>query len=224
MNPRLKLVVADDHPIFRKGLLEVIAESDEFEVVAAVAHGEEALRVCLERQPDVAILDFEMPRLNGAEVAARLREAGSATAVAVLTAHKDPTIFNRALDAGVAGFVLKDNAAEEIVACIRSVARGEPYVSPSASRLLLQRRDAAARLQERHRGLQDLTPQERRVLRLVSENLTSKEIATRLGTSPRTVENHRFRICEKIGLSGSHSLLKFAFDNKSALAAEPDAP
>ena len=211
------VLIADDHPIFRKGLVEVVGEADGLRLLEAVTDGEEAVTAADRLRPDVVVLDFEMPRLNGVEAARRLRAAELPVALVLLTGHKDEAIFNAAMDAGVQGFLLKDNAAEELVTCIRQVAAGEPYVSPSASRYLIRRRELAEAVRRSRPALELLTETERRVLRLIAENLTTKEIAARLGVSPRTVENHRFRMGDKLGLSGSHSLLKFAFDNKAGL-------
>jgi DNA-binding CsgD family transcriptional regulator len=124
-------------------------------------------------------------------------------------------MFDAFLDLGVAGYVLKENASAELIACLKAVAAGDPYVSPSLTRLLLRRRQAADQLRSERPGIDRLTPAERRILRLIAEDKTSKEIASHLGVSPNTVDNHRANICEKLGLRGTHSLLKFAFDNKS---------
>ncbi len=217
MPEAITVLIADDHPIFRKGLMEVVGEADGLRLLHAVANGEEAVTAAGQLQPEVVVLDFEMPRLNGVEAARAIRAAELPVALVLLTGHKDESIFNAAMDAGMQGFLLKDNAAEELVTCIRQVAAGEPYVSPSAARFLLRRREQAEALRRDRPGLDLLTDSERRVLRLIAENLTSKEIAARLGVSPRTVENHRFRMGDKLGLSGSHSLLKFAFAHRTAL-------
>jgi DNA-binding NarL/FixJ family response regulator len=197
--------------------MEVVGEADGLRLLKAVANGEEAVAAAGQLLPEVVVLDFEMPKLDGVEAARAIRAADLPVALVLLTGHKDESIFNAALDAGVQGFLLKDNAAEELVTCIRQVAAGEPYVSPSAARFLLRRREQAEALRRDRPGLDLLTESERRVLRLIAENLTSKEIAARLGVSPRTVENHRFRMGDKLGLSGSHSLLKFAFAHRTAL-------
>ncbi len=217
MPETITVLIADDHPIFRKGLMEVVGEADGLRLLKAVANGEEAVAAAGQLIPEVVVLDFEMPKLDGVEAARAIRAADLPVALVLLTGHKDESIFNAALDAGVQGFLLKDNAAEELVTCIRQVAAGEPYVSPSAARFLLRRREQAEALRRDRPGLDLLTESERRVLRLIAENLTSKEIAARLGVSPRTVENHRFRMGDKLGLSGSHSLLKFAFAHRMAL-------
>ena len=219
MNP-LRLVIADDHPIFRAGLRAVLARSPEIQVVAEAGDGAEALDQVRQFKPDIAIVDIDMPKCDGLRFAASVRDAQIPVKVVVLTAHPQKEMFDAFLDLGVAGYVLKENASAELIACLKAVAEGEPYVSPSLTRLLLRRRQAADQLRTERPGIDRLTPAERRILRLIAEDKTSKEIATQLGVSPNTVDNHRANICEKLGLRGTHSLLKFAFDNKSRLNAD----
>jgi DNA-binding NarL/FixJ family response regulator len=130
--------------------------------------------------------------------------------------HKDKLHFNKALDLGVDGYVIKDSASVDVVSCLKTVAVGDNYISPSLSSLLLQRTQRAAALQ-RQPGVEDLTSSERRILLLLADHKTSKQIADDLGVSPRTIENHRARICQKLELHGSHALLKFAIEHKSEL-------
>ena len=219
MNP-LRLVIADDHPIFRAGLRAVLARSPEIQVVAEAGDGAEALDQVRQFKPDIAIVDIDMPKCDGLRFAASVRDAQIPVKVVVLTAHPQKEMFDAFLDLGVAGYVLKENASAELIACLKAVSEGEPYVSPSLTRLLLRRRQAADQLRTERPGIDRLTPAERRILRLIAEDKTSKEIATQLGVSPNTVDNHRANICEKLGLRGTHSLLKFAFDNKSRLNAD----
>lgn len=219
MNP-LRLVIADDHPIFRAGLRAVLARSPEIQVLSEAGDGAEALEQVRQFNPDVALVDIDMPRCDGLQFAAAIRDARLPVKVVVLTAHPQKEMFDAFLDLGVAGYVLKENASSELIACLKAVAAGEPYVSPSLTRLLLRRRQAAEQLRSERPGLDRLTPAERRILRLIADDKTSKEIASLLGVSPNTVDNHRANICEKLGLRGTHSLLKFAFDNKSKLNAE----
>jgi DNA-binding NarL/FixJ family response regulator len=219
MNP-LRLVIADDHPIFRAGLRAVLARSPEIQVVGEAGDGAEALDQVRQFKPDIAIVDIDMPKCDGLRFAASVRDAQIPVKVVVLTAHPQKEMFDAFLDLGVAGYVLKENASAELIACLKAVAEGEPYVSPSLTRLLLRRRQAADQLRTERPGIDRLTPAERRILRLIAEDKTSKEIATQLGVSPNTVDNHRANICEKLGLRGTHSLLKFAFDNKSRLNAD----
>lgn len=216
----LRLVIADDHPIFRAGLRAVLARSPEIQVVAEAGDGAEALEQVRQFNPDVALVDIDMPRCDGLQFAAAIRDSKLAVKVVVLTAHPQKEMFDAFLDLGVAGYVLKENASSELIACLKAVAAGDPYVSPSLTRLLLRRRQAADQLRSERPGIDRLTPAERRILRLIADDKTSKEIASHLGVSPNTVDNHRANICEKLGLRGTHSLLKFAFDNKSKLNAE----
>src|SRR6185369_10435986 len=135
----------------------------------------------------------------------------------ILTLYKEERVFNEAIDAGVLGYVLKENAANDLLNCVHAVAGGEPFISPSLSSLLLGRKTRTRQLLEEKPELEKLTPAERRILKLIAEDLTSKEIGQRLEISSHTVENHRANICEKLCLRGSHSLLKFAFANKDRL-------
>lgn len=219
MNP-LTLVIADDHPIFRAGLRAVLARSPEIQVVGEAGDGTEALELVNRLHPAVAIVDIDMPRCDGLRFAAAIRDAKSPVKVVVLTAHPQKEMFDAFIDLGVAGYVLKENASSELIACLKAIAAGDPYVSPSLTRHLLRRRQAADQLRSERPGIDRLTPSERRILRLIAEDKTSKEIASMLGVSPNTVDNHRANICEKLGLRGTHSLLKFAFDNKSRLSAD----
>jgi DNA-binding NarL/FixJ family response regulator len=217
MTPEIHIIIADDHPLLRAGLRQVIESDPRLKVVAEADDGAAALEHITAHQPAVAVLDIEMPRLTGFELLRELRARGQAVAVIFLTMYRDEEMFNEALDLGALGYVLKDSATTDIISAIRAVAAGQHYISPAISALLLKRGARAAALVQQKAGLNDLTPTERRILKLISENRTSKEIAAELFISHRTVENHRANICQKLELKGSHSLLKFAFDHKSQL-------
>jgi DNA-binding NarL/FixJ family response regulator len=131
--------------------------------------------------------------------------------------HEDEDLFNEAMDIGVDGYVLKENAVADLINAIRSVAEGNTFVSPSLTGLLLRRRTQSAELKLEKPGVEFLTPTERRILKLITQDQTTKEIAASLGISTRTVDTHRGNVSKKLHLSGSHSLLKFAFANKSRL-------
>jgi DNA-binding NarL/FixJ family response regulator len=176
-----------------------------------------ALRKIQELKPQAAVLDLDMPQQNGLQVAKKVLDLKLPVAVVILTMHKEERVFNEAINAGILGFVLKENAASELLGCIHAVVAGQPFISPSLSSFLLNRNAHAKDLLKEKPELETLTPAERRILKLIAEDLTSKEIADRLGISFHTVENHRAKICERLNLRGSHSLLKFAFDNKSRL-------
>jgi DNA-binding NarL/FixJ family response regulator len=203
MKRDLTVLIVDDHPLFRRGLREVVEESSHFQIVAEAADGEEALRLVLESKPKIAVIDIDMPRLNGPVVPI------------FLTMYKEEDMFNAALDLGVKAYVLKENAADDILAALESVARGEIFVSPPMLEMSTRRSSRVQQLLLSKPQIDDLTPAERRVLKLIAEDHTTKEIADLLQISARTVENHRLNICQKLNLHGSHSLLRFAFDHKS---------
>ena len=213
----ITVFVAEDHPLFLRGLRETLETDSELRIVGQATNGLEAWHRITELKPRVAVLDIELPGLSGLEIARKLREQKAPTAVLVLTMHKQVEIFEQAMDLGVLGYVLKENAPAELLAGIKRVAAGEPYFSPLVSGYLLNRNTRARSLLQHTPGLMNLTQCQRAILKRIAEDRTSKEIADELGISYRTVENHRSNICERLHLHGSHSLLKFAFDNKLSL-------
>lgn len=215
MAHRITVLIVDDHPLFRSGLRQVIAEDDRFELVGETGDGEAAWQLIQEKKPAVAVLDVNLPGLSGLEIARKLQTERLLTHVIMLTMHKDEETCNRALDFGAKGFVLKENAVEEILKAITVVAGGEHYLSSTISGYLVRRRNRAESLAAKKPGLDDLTKAERRILKLVAEKKTSREIGAELFISPRTVEAHRANICAKLELTGSHSLLQFALENRS---------
>ena len=217
MNTPLKILIADDHPIFRRGLCDVIQTDASLRLVGQASDGEEALKLVGELRPDIAIFDVHMPKLSGLQAARKLIEQESPVKLVLLTMHEDEDLLNEALDLGIQAYVLKENAVEDLLAAVRSVSGGRTFISASLSGLLVRRRTQAEALCREKPGLGSLTPTERRILRLIADDKTSKEIAEILGSAVRTVETHRQNMSLKLGLSGSHSLLKFAYDNKSRL-------
>ncbi len=217
MKPPLTILIADDHPIFRKGLCEVIASDRAFRIVQETGDGVEALRLIQELRPALAILDINMPKLSGLAVIRSLWERRFPAKIILLTMHEDEDLFNEAMNLGVGAYVLKENAAGDLLNAIRCVVDGKTFVSPSLAGLLLRRSQQSAALRREKAGLDLLTPTEGRVLKLIAEDKTTKQIADALGISARTVDTHRQNISHKLHLSGSHSLLKFAYDNKSRL-------
>jgi DNA-binding NarL/FixJ family response regulator len=217
MSKQLRILIADDHPIFRRGLCDVIETDAGLRVVGQASDGETALRLVEEHHPDIVIFDVHMPKLTGMQAARKLIASQPATRVVLLTMHEDEDLLNEALQLGVHAYVLKENAVEELVRAVRAVASGQTFISATLSRMLVQRRERNDALRRDKPGLDSFTPTERRILRLIAEDKTSKEIAEVLGCAARTVETHRQNMSNKLGLSGSHSLLKFAYDNKSRL-------
>lgn len=217
MTAPIRLLIADDHPLLRAGLRQAIMTDPYLEIIAEAADGATALELLTAHQPDVAVLDIEMPRLTGFALLREMRAQRLSTAVVFLTMYRDEEMFNEALDLGALGYVLKDSAMTDITGAIRAAANGQPFISPAISAYLFNRASRAHTFAEQVPGLYTLTQTERRILKLIAENKTSKEIAAELFISYRTVENHRANICQKLELKGSHSLLKFAFEHKAEL-------
>ena len=186
-------------------------------VVGEADDGEAAYEKIRQLGPDVIILDVNMPKVDGFELARMIRERNLEVAVIFLTMYRDEEMFNEAIDLGARGYVLKSSALTDIVDCVRAVASGQHYISPALSSFLLNRRDRATSFARSKPSIRDLTPTELRILRLIAESKTSKEIAAELFISYRTVENHRANICQKLDLHGSNALVKFALEHKSAI-------
>jgi DNA-binding NarL/FixJ family response regulator len=210
---RIRIVMADDHPIVRKGLRLSIEEFEGIEVVAEAGDGKAALEQIQQLKPDLAILDVDMPKLDGLEVARELRKLELETRVIFLTLHTDVDFFNAAFEAGGRGYILKDSGSEDIVAGIRAVASGQMYVSPGMTHVLVNGRSAKAESAKRH-GLDLLTPSERKIMKLIAEGKSSKEIGEEIGIHYRTVENHRTNICRKLEIEGANALLRFTLQHK----------
>ena len=214
----IRVLIADDHPIFRRGLREVIDAEPSLTLVAQVDDGDAAWASIQQERPQVAVLDVDMPGRDGLAVAKAVKEARLPVAVVLLTMHRNERLFNTALDLEVDGYVLKDSAVTEIVSAIRSTAAGQRYVTPLLTEFLLNRHRAA----QHGAGPGDpqlarLTDAERRVLALLADYKTSRDIANELFISVRTVDRHRANIVTKLDLRGAHALLQFAIAHKAEI-------
>jgi len=213
MNKKIKIIIADDHPIFRKGVLSIVNDDSSIEVIGEASSGEDALNLITELKPDIVLLDIDMPVLSGLDVARKLKEQNSKSKVVILTIHKDKEYFDEAMDLDIKAYVLKDSIANDLIECIKLVAKGDYYISPSISTYLVENKKA----KKQESPLVKLTPTELQILKLISQNKTNSQIAEELFRSVRTVENHRNNIVNKLGLKGPHALLLFALENKSRL-------
>jgi DNA-binding NarL/FixJ family response regulator len=217
MKRKTNLIIVDDHPVFRRGLREIIDENPKFQVVGEASGGEMAIRLAKELKPDIAIVDIDMPEMNGLDLVRAFQKSGLAVDVIFLTMYKEEDMFNAAMDLGVKAYIVKDNASDEILAALEKVAAHEPFISQTMTDMGQRRSNRVKELLLGKPQIEDLTGAERRILKLIAEDYTSKEIADKLQISTKTIENHRQNICHKLNLRGSHSLLKFAFDHKSHL-------
>jgi DNA-binding NarL/FixJ family response regulator len=218
MKSKTRILIADDHPLLRRGLRQTIESDEGFEVIGEAANGAEALHIIETLNPQIVVTDVSMPVMGGFDLAREMKKLKPDVAIIFLTMHKDKATFNKAMDIGAKGYLLKDSAMDEIVDALKSVAGGRPFISSQLSIYLLQRMDRIGLLAKQMPALNDLTPTEKRVLKLIAEYKTSKEIAEILHVHYRTVDNHRTNICNKLELQGSHSLLKFAVEHQEELS------
>lgn len=214
---QITLILADDHPLFRKGLRDVIGEDKRFSILEEAGDGERAIELIERHRPRLAVLDIDMPKKSGLEVAAQVLRSKLGTDVIVLTMHDDAEHFDKAMEAGVMGYVLKDSAAGDIVRCIESVLAGKNYISPTLSQHLMKKHDKAKEGMDAKLGISALTSTERKVLTLIAQSKSTKEIADELFISTKTVSAHRSNICVKLNLHGTNALLKFAIEHRGRL-------
>lgn len=209
---KISVFNADDHPILRKGVSDLLRGNEDFDWVGSAGDGKEALDKIRSINPDVAILDIEMPFMTGLDVAKQLLSEGAQTEFALYTLFKDESFFQNAMEVGVKGYLLKESTENEIVDCIKSVAKGYPYVNPSLTKYLIKKGG------EEEEILQELSSHEVNILKLIARQRTSAEIADMLFISPKTVANHRSNISKKLKLAGQQNgLLKWAIEHRDLL-------
>ncbi len=218
MKAETQILIADDHPLLRQGLRQVIESDPTLIVVAEVGDGNSALERLRKLRPHIAVLDVNMPELDGFGVAQAIRKEQLPVEIIFLTAYRERTFFNQALDLGAKGYILKDCASTDIVTGIRAVAAGEYFTSPALTSYLINRQLPTLAQPTVAGDLASLTPTERRILSLIAAYKTSKEIGDELNISFRTVNTHRANICQKLDLQGNHALMKFALAHQDELS------
>jgi len=217
MDKRITIIIADDHPMFRAGVRQAIESDNTLKLLGEAGTGTEALRLIRERKPQVALLDMRMPEMTGLAVAKELYRTNFPVEILFLTMHDEEEWFEKAMEVGVKGYLLKDSLPSDILQGIHAVSSGRYYISPKLSGAMMQRKQESKSLTEEFPDIEKLTEMERKVLKLVGESKSSKEIADELFISPRTVDNHRFHIAEKLGIKGRYKLLRFAMENRKML-------
>jgi DNA-binding NarL/FixJ family response regulator len=203
--PPIRVLLADDHAIVRQGFRLILAQHPDIAVVGEAATGEEAIARTASLDPDVAIVDLDMPGLNGVEATRQIRRSHPRTKVLVLTMHKDAIYVRETLRAGAGGYLLKDSSDSDLVAGVRALARGESFLSPAVSNTVLE--DYRRQVTD---PLDAITNRERQILRMLGAGKTSKNIATELDISVYTVDAHRSRIMKKLQLHSIGDLVRFA--------------
>lgn len=211
---KIRILIADDHGIVRKGLRLQLQQRADFEVVGEACDGREAVRMAEELAPNVVIIDIGMPNLNGIDAAVQMVKHNAEVKVIILSMHSDESYLTRALTAGVKGYLVKETADVDLFRAVDAVAQGKVFFSPAIANTLLE--DYMRQLQQR--GLQDsydlLTDREKEILQLLAEGKSNKEVATTLDLSTYTVETHRTHIMQKLNLHSSADIVLYAVRKK----------
>jgi DNA-binding NarL/FixJ family response regulator len=210
----IRVLLADDHGIVRRGLRYLLENSPSFRVVGEAGDGREAVKLAEELTPDVVVMDIAMPNLNGLDATAQIVKKCPATGVIILSMHSDETYLVRALSAGAKGYLLKDSAEADLIRAVEAVSQGRPFFSPAIAETLLE--DYMRRL--RQQNLKDsydlLTDREKEVLQLLAEGKANKEVATLLNLSLYTVETHRANLMQKLNLHNTADIVLYAVRKK----------
>ena len=212
-----KVVIADDHPIFRRGLVDLIESDSSFTIVGESDCGEKAIDLIKKLKPDIAVVDLSMPDISGLEVVKEIRKTNLAVEFIILTIYKNEEYISKAIDLNVRGYILKENTEDDLLTSLKSVAKGDYYMSHLLSSHLISKKRNMEEFEAKIPSIKSLTTTERRVLKLTAENKSCKEIAEEMCISPKTVENHRSNISNKLNLKGRNKLLQFAIENKSTI-------
>lgn len=208
--PKLRLLLGDDHTLVRQGLRKILEERPDWEVVAEVGDGRDAIRRAVALKPDVAILDVGMPQLNGIDATQQIVRRVPGTRVLILSMHSDEAYVTRALHAGATGYMLKDSAGKDLLKGVAAVAAGKSFFSPAVARLMLDdyvRRAAGVGVADRYDSLSE---REREIFQLIAEGRTSRNVAEVLDISPATVETHRAHILQKLDIHNTAELVLYA--------------
>ncbi len=215
---KIRIMLVEDHVLVREGTKEMLDREEDMEVVAEAGDGEEAVRLVEQRDPDIVIMDIALPKLNGVEATRQIKEISPGTAVLVLTAYDDDEYVFALLEAGAAGYLLKDVSTDELVEAIRAVQAGESMLHPVIARKVVNRFSPQGKEGE-DAPAEELTAREIEVLQLAGEGITNREIADRLSISHRTVQAHLSHIFSKLGVGSRTEAVVYAL-RKGLLAFE----
>lgn len=209
-----KIVVADDHAILRQGLRALLSASDEISIIGEASDGQEAIRITNQLKPDVLLIDLSMPRMNGTEAIQVLRARQPDLKIIVLTVHRTEEYVRAALDAGINGYLLKDDTHNELLSSIHAVLNGQTYLSPSICGHVVNTYLDPNGALVHGSSLEALTTREREVIKLIAEGMTNKSIARQLFISVKTVEKHRSNLMRKLNLHSAAKITAYAIEHK----------
>jgi DNA-binding NarL/FixJ family response regulator len=212
--PMVRLLLADDHDVVRRGLRDLLEERDGWVVCAEARDGRGAVALALEHRPDVVVLDILMPGLNGVEAARQIRRALPSTEVLIFSMHESEQLVRDAIAAGARGYVVKADAPAQVVAAVAALADHKPFFTPSVSEALLDSYLQTANAADRTADVKGLSSREREIVQLLAEGRSNKEIASTLFISVRTVETHRAAIMRKLEIGSIVELVRYAVRNK----------
>jgi DNA-binding NarL/FixJ family response regulator len=210
---KLRILVADDHALFRRGLVDMLRSETDWDVVASAANGQEAVDKALKARPDVAILDLSMPELNGLTAAQEIMKAVPRAQIILLTVQYSQHVLREALEYGVRGYVLKSDAERELISAIEAVAAQRPFFTSAVADMVLRGYLHGGAPEDSKLGFVRLTIREQKVIQLLAEGKGNKEVAANLHISPKTVQSHRVNISNKLGLKSVSDLVRYAIRN-----------
>lgn len=219
---KITILVADDHPLVRSGLIKLLEPYNEFSIVGEADDGEEAVTKTIKIRPDVVVLDLSMPKLNGIEATKKIKEKVPSTKVLILTMYDNEEYIYQIFQSGASGYVLKSSTKEQLAQAIRSVAKGEKYFSPEVSEIMVQAYLHRAKHSDQPSqgdSSLPLTKREKEILLLIGEGLNNVQIAEKLFISPRTVDTHRTNIMQKLNIHDASKLVRFAILNRDKLTS-----
>lgn len=222
---KITILLADDHPLVRSGLIKLFEPYKEFSIIGEANDGEEAVALTLKLHPEVVVLDVSMPKLNGIEATKQIKEKSPSTKVLILTMYDNEEYVYQIFRSGASGYVLKNSTREQLANAIRTVARGEKFFSPEVSEIMIHaylKRTGQQTTSSTHSNENNslpLTKREKEILLLIGEGLNNSQIAERLFISTRTVDTHRTNIMQKLDIHDASKLVRFAILNKDKLAS-----
>jgi len=216
-NEKISILIADDHPMFRSGVRTELEKDKELIVIAETGNGKEAYDLITKLQPDIALLDIQMPELNGIEITTKLKTVNSVTKVILLTMYNEKSVFLKAVGEGVSGYLLKDDAIADVIIAVKEVASGKEFISKSLVGILLDKVKTYSTNENLKPPISQLTSVEKKLLLLISDLKTNDELADLLFISKRTIENYKVNLARKLELNSARDLLKFSVKYKQLL-------